>query len=828
MDSEESASSQMRQPSSHAKTDHGDTQSISSSGQTKSISASRDSSSRDSVEDHRNMIIASLLEDYIRTRAAEVLNAANPGKNYTRQSPEIQPLVRQLFAEASHKLSENGILAESATTDGGLGIRRQYLSAVDNIMANSQTLASSVSSPVHGLVSQASQLALVPHLSQLDLQSEPQQSHYRSSFRELALLGKGGFGKVYRCFNPLDQKTYAVKKIQLSPKLGKRFRDGRLEELQHILREVQALATLDHPNIVRYHATWLEDPHQFPSPLIMDSRNSNSRPRSSRHQQLLLSNHPFSQETEGEPEPEPSLSGGVIFEADTLSLPDKESVHQPQWFEKTASSHSPVESPSLSSTSDIFTDGKGHLENSSQRHQTFDATGHTLYIQMSLYPMTLAQYISFSSNDTNIPKHCFHLIPSLRLLHSIHSGLRYIHSKGFLHRDIKPGNIFLSLTEEELQGGSFNLSCNSCQKKTGEVSPRWINARIGDFGLVAQLARGELPLSPYEGDNSTPTSDKRPVGTTNYRPPPFKGADDEKVDIFALGVVFVEMLCRCSTAMERAEMFKGLQLGCVPSSLEESLEGEGHPAKVVNEVVSLAKAMVDPDPKKRWSSSQESSGNIDFQEWSPDEIHKFIAYVYGKNISAGNYDFVDLMKLWEMGDYFLIPAMCQKLPEKLQEALENASLTVLRLYPNEGNIKNYAAKMTKGECEKQIMEIATQFRKAVSYVYEKAKPDVLKSQLAKCYLQGIFRCHADSRWGIKSLIENEAPEFAVEVLRQISSVGEETRLLPKPKPNPKPKQSFDFEVEASLFCDMAHGREGFLAGLGRAALYGHSAGDDSV
>lgn len=272
MNSEESTFSQESQPGSNARSDHGDTQSISSSGRTKSISESRDSSSKDVVDDHRNMMIASLLEDYIRTRAAEVLNAANPGKNYNRQSPEIQPLARQLFVEASRQLSANGIMAEFAAAESGTANRRQYLSAVDSLMANSQTLASSISNPMRGLVSQTSQLTLAPRPAQLKLQSEPHQSHYQSSFRELALLGKGGFGKVYRCYNPLDQRTYAVKKIQLSPKLGKRFRDGRLEELQHILREVQALATLDHPNIVRYHATWLEDPRQLPSPLLMNSR----------------------------------------------------------------------------------------------------------------------------------------------------------------------------------------------------------------------------------------------------------------------------------------------------------------------------------------------------------------------------------------------------------------------------------------------------------------------------------------------------------------------------------------------------------------------------
>lgn len=246
----------------------GDTQSISVSSGARSISAS---DSRDSpgngneLEEHRNMMLASLLEDYIRTRAAEFLNTTNPNNNYTRQSHEVQSLARQLFNEASQKLSSNGILPEFTTSDAASNNRRQYLSALDGLVASSQAPTAGTLGSLNDLVLQTSQLALVPRPTndlQLTVQPRPGLSHYESSFREVALLGKGGFGKVYQCFNPLDNTAYAVKKIQISPKLGRRFQDGKLEELHHILREVQALATLDHPNIVRYHATWFEEPRQ--------------------------------------------------------------------------------------------------------------------------------------------------------------------------------------------------------------------------------------------------------------------------------------------------------------------------------------------------------------------------------------------------------------------------------------------------------------------------------------------------------------------------------------------------------------------------------------
>ncbi|KAI0850695.1 kinase-like protein [Daldinia vernicosa] len=608
MDSYGPASHERASSNLETKMDEGDTQSISVSSGAKSISISNSHDSSgdiDSVEEHRNMMLASLLEDYIRTRAAEYLNATNPGQNYTRQSPEVQPLARQLFADASRTLSSNGVISDLATSDAVRNSRRQYLSALDNLVAGSQVPTSHLSNVMRDLILGTSQLTLMPHPSndlKLTLQSTPARSHYQSSFQEGALLGRGGFGKVYECFNPLDRGTYAVKKIQLSPRLGKRFRDGKLEELQHILREVQALATLDHPNIVRYHATWLEEPHQS-QPLEI-THDPSTRAEVGQRQQLLLDHRPFSQD-EGDGA-EPSLSGGVVFAEDTPSCRDSKAndrlVNDRQWFEQRTSSNPAVESLSLSNTSDIFTDGKSRLSNSNEKREAFEAVGYILYIQMSLYPMTLAQYISLSSGGNNALKHCFHLIPSLRLLHAIHAGLQYIHAKGFIHRDIKPGNIFLSLPDTEPRGGYCSLACNSCRVKDENLPPRWLNPRIGDFGLVTQLARGGLPLSYASNDGSTTSN--RPVGTTYYRPPLSKGADDEKVDIFALGVVFIEMTCPCTTAMERAEMLKGLQMGHVPTSLGQGLKNEGYSPEVIDDVVSLAEAMVCPDSEARWSSQQ--------------------------------------------------------------------------------------------------------------------------------------------------------------------------------------------------------------------------------
>jgi serine/threonine protein kinase len=41
-------------------------------------------------------------------------------------------------------------------------------------------------------------------------------SHYKSCYEEIAFIGEGGYGKVYRARNKFDDEYYAVKKILIS------------------------------------------------------------------------------------------------------------------------------------------------------------------------------------------------------------------------------------------------------------------------------------------------------------------------------------------------------------------------------------------------------------------------------------------------------------------------------------------------------------------------------------------------------------------------------------------------------------------------------------
>jgi len=93
--------------------------------------------------------------------------------------------------------------------------------------------------------------------STLDPITAEAESRYERDFEELNLVGQGGFGAVFKAKNRLDDNLYAVKKtrFQLRPKEAFAMRG----QSDAFLSEVALLSKMDHPNIVRYFAAWLEE-----------------------------------------------------------------------------------------------------------------------------------------------------------------------------------------------------------------------------------------------------------------------------------------------------------------------------------------------------------------------------------------------------------------------------------------------------------------------------------------------------------------------------------------------------------------------------------------
>eukprot|EP01017_Pseudomicrothorax_dubius_P008287 TRINITY_DN12712_c0_g1_i4.p1 TRINITY_DN12712_c0_g1~~TRINITY_DN12712_c0_g1_i4.p1 ORF type:complete len:208 (+),score=44.73 TRINITY_DN12712_c0_g1_i4:137-760(+) len=125
-------------------------------------------------------------------------------------------------------------------------------------------------------------------------------------------------------------------------------------------------------------------------------------------------------------------------------------------------------------------------------------------------------------------------------------GVKFIHEKNVIHRDLKPANIFLV-------------------KDT---------IKIGDFGLAKAPIHNEedsIKLAENRGPNGIRRthSVSSDVGTPLYfAPEQDKKNYDNKVDIFAIGLIFLELNVNFSTSHERIMLFNAIrEKGKLPSIL---------------------------------------------------------------------------------------------------------------------------------------------------------------------------------------------------------------------------------------------------------------------
>jgi eukaryotic translation initiation factor 2-alpha kinase 3 len=506
-------------------------------------------------------------------------------------------------------------------------------------------------------------LAVPSPLSEMQLslsRSAVTGNRYRADFRELKQLGRGGFGTVYHVKNFVDNQDYAVKKIPLDTGRMKMLRDGGARELEGLLKEIRTLARLEHSNIVRYFGAWIEyadtpgpptkadfRPHQLllKKPELRSGASSSGnrphrRPAASQSHEEIPTGFVFEEDTRHDSAQqswERHDNMGIVFGEDSVSKSENQESNgnipsgrkSPAYLIPVQHSFTHLSNPAISSSneSDIFTDGDGQVQsrnvyNRNQPHTPLIV----LHIQMSLHPITLSSYLT-PARSTSPPTihqsyHCFHLLPSLRLLLAILSGVEHLHANGIIHRDIKPGNIFLSEHRKSpLSPGCIELKCPDCQPNPHMEPKRFLNPRIGDFGLVADIRALTDAASPHHGSPSP----RKAVGTEFYRPPPISarngagGQDiDEKLDIFALGVLLFELLWKMDTKMERHVTLGRLSNDCVlptnfqhkidpcgkPCPIRSDAKDRGAPVTVGKAVEDCVKNMVCPDSAKRWGCKE--------------------------------------------------------------------------------------------------------------------------------------------------------------------------------------------------------------------------------
>ncbi|XP_067381581.1 interferon-induced, double-stranded RNA-activated protein kinase isoform X1 [Channa argus] len=182
-------------------------------------------------------------------------------------------------------------------------------------------------------------------------------------------------------------------------------------------------------------------------------------------------------------------------------------------------------------------------DSSSTSQSTSKSSAKFIYIQMELCDtITLRVWID-EKNTQNVKKslrNSKRREDSLIIAQQMVGGVEYIHSKMLVHRDLKPANIMFG--------------------RDGEV-------KIGDFGLVTA-----------ENDDDAENVKERTVckGTPSYMAPEQKSGStyDRKVDIFAMGLIYLELLWNISTGHERKMIWDDARSSKLPQGLSHNFPQE--------------------------------------------------------------------------------------------------------------------------------------------------------------------------------------------------------------------------------------------------------------
>lgn len=360
-------------------------------------------------------------------------------------------------------------------------------------------------------------------------------SRYAADFEEVQCLGKGGFGQVFKVRNKVDNRFYAIKRISLNPK--------NVASNRKTLREVTTLSRLYHERVVRYYQAWIEEED------VEEEDEMSVKEDAFKAGPITESSSNYIVFADTEDSTSASSSSSRVGSADWVST--KITAARKLY---------PAESPSLGqanfslsrlSTSQLENPPK--LTEDDERSEDHTLTGlngarkQFLYIQMEYCPnQTLREVI----DDGISPEEAW------RLFRQILEGLAYIHKQDMIHRDLKPGNIFMDASGD---------------------------AKIGDFGLAVTNTLKTTSGEAVDEDNALGTagtdSFTTGVGTPFYVSPELLASGaryNQRVDLYSLGIIFVEMWCHFATRMERVYVHKIADGFCI--GFEGGAEGRSNPA----------------------------------------------------------------------------------------------------------------------------------------------------------------------------------------------------------------------------------------------------------
>ncbi|XP_058650853.1 interferon-induced, double-stranded RNA-activated protein kinase [Onychostoma macrolepis] len=209
------------------------------------------------------------------------------------------------------------------------------------------------------------------------------------------------------------------------------------------------------------------------------------------------------------------------------------------------------------------------VEDTSYRHDSSESSSHSdsgsdpgtkyLYIQMELCEGdTLRAWID-KNNSSNVD-YPARRTDAAQINRQVLNAVEYIHKEGLIHRDLKPLNIMFS-------------------------SERKI--KVGDFGLVT--------AAENENDEQLLERTKR-TGTRIYMSPEqaTQTSYDRKVDIYALGLIYFELIWNLFTSHEKKKIWEDIRSRDFPPQFSKKFNFEHK----------LIDRMLSPSPEERPDASE--------------------------------------------------------------------------------------------------------------------------------------------------------------------------------------------------------------------------------
>ncbi|KAF6215365.1 hypothetical protein GE061_010117 [Apolygus lucorum] len=425
---------------------------------------------------------------------------------------------RKLYLDVCKKLRQMNLIGESYEREEFQFMRSHYQKALYHLLKIAKTTS-------------VEQKALVPNLKPHVPLENPgnaiEWSRYRTEFKELEYIAKGGFGHVYKAQHKLDGEIYAIKKIFL--------RYYSVGDFLQNLREVKMLAKLNHPNIVAYKAAWLEATEE-------------------RKKKVEIIDISSDETSIGNEKSRTDDSLEVVFENSENNGSENAADVREQF-------HATINESSESETTTTYSanrSGEICKFGSSSRylfHMNAEAVRQSavLFIQMQLCHKTLRQWLDErNQNVMSLPDPN----DTMAIFKQIVLGVEYIHSQGIVHHDIKPSNIFISHDLRLVQVGDFGLACCLLAHPQSSLS------------VVATHHTGQLGTKLYAA------------------PEQLRGACHAKSDVYSLGIVLFELIQPFTTSMERSKVITQLRGGHIPTDL---IANYNNIATVVSQTVTSLK-----------------------------------------------------------------------------------------------------------------------------------------------------------------------------------------------------------------------------------------------